>query len=57
LTQQLDGDANFAANWAVASEWSPDVRYGAVDATSAQVMIAAIADPTSGVLQWIKAHW
>jgi hypothetical protein len=57
LKEQQDKNPNFAANWAVVSEWSPDSRYEQTDAMSAQLIINAIADPKSGVLQWIKAHW
>lgn len=57
LKDQQDADADFASNWAIASEWEPDARYEATDASSAQLLVKAIADPKSGVLQWIKAHW
>ena len=57
LKDQKDKDPVFAANWAIASEWSPDARYETSDVTSAQTMITAIAHPDSGVLQWIKIHW
>jgi hypothetical protein len=57
LSEQKDRDPDFAANWAIVSEWSPDARYEAHDPTSAQTIIAAINDPQSGVLQWIKTHW
>src|SRR5450759_2634138 len=54
LKEQQDKNPNFAANWAVVSEWSPDSRYEQTDAMSAQLIVNAIADPKSGVLQWIK---
>ncbi len=57
LSEQEDRDPEFAANWAIATEWKPDVRYETVDVTSAQFMINAIAHEKSGVLQWIKIHW
>ena len=57
LKDQKDRDPVFAASWAIASEWSPDVRYESRDVTSAQTIITAIAHPESGVLQWIKTHW
>lgn len=50
-------DQDFATNWAIVSEWSPDIRYEAVDPTSAETMLSAIIDPKSGVLKWIKAYW
>jgi HEPN domain-containing protein len=57
LKDEEDRDQNFATNWALASQWEPDVRYEAVDPRSAQILIEAIANPNSGVLQWIKTHW
>ncbi len=57
LKDQEDKDQTFATNWAIASQWEPDARYEAIDPTTAQLFVQAIADPNSGVLQWIKAHW
>ncbi|HTW35468.1 MAG TPA: hypothetical protein VMD53_12695 [Rhizomicrobium sp.] len=57
LKEQQDKDPAFAASWALVSEWEPDSRYEASDAMSAQLLVQAIADPKSGVLQWIKTHW
>jgi HEPN domain-containing protein len=57
LQEAEDKDPGFAANWALAAQWNPESRYETVDQTSAQTLISAISDPTSGVLQWIKMHW
>jgi hypothetical protein len=57
LKENKDNDADFAANWAVCSEWSPDSRYVPVDPTSSQYLIAAITAKKSGVFEWIKIHW
>ena len=61
LKPELDNEKNlnaeFAANWAIVSEWSPDVRYESKDITSAQEIISAISDEKIGVLQWIKKYW
>jgi hypothetical protein len=57
LKEQQDRDAEFGANWGIVNEWSPDCRYETRDQMSAQVMIDAVLNPGSGVLQWIKAHW
>lgn len=54
---EQDKDPDFAANWAVVSEWTSDKRYEAIDPASAQALIDAIADPKSGVLRWIKTRW
>lgn len=57
LKEHKDRNSDFAANWALASEWAPDSRYESVDVTSAQAMITAITDPKAGVLTWIKTFW
>ena len=57
LGRAQDADRRFQANWGLASEWSPDVRYDIIDALSAQVLISAIGDPAHGVLKWIREHW
>jgi hypothetical protein len=57
LKEKKDSDPTFAANWAIASEWQPDSRYEIKDTASAQLIIGAISDPASGVLQWIKTYW
>ncbi|MFO1099102.1 MAG: hypothetical protein U1E81_12765 [Xanthobacteraceae bacterium] len=57
LKRQKDKSAAFAANWAIVSEWSPDARYEPCDPLSAQLIIQAISDGQSGVLEWIKMYW
>ena len=57
LKEELRGDSVFAANWAIVGEWSTDRRYEAVDPTSAQLFVSAVADSNSGVLEWIKRFW
>ena len=36
---------------------SRTLRYESKDVTSASLLVHAIADPKSGVLEWIKTHW
>ena len=50
-------DPRLAANWGVASKWTEAARYELWDAVSAGSLIAAIADPQHGVLQWLKKYW
>ncbi len=57
LKDEEDRDQAFAANWAIALQWEPDSRHEAIDSISAQLLVDAIANPQSGVLRWIKAHW
>jgi hypothetical protein len=57
LKAKEDGDATFAANWAIVLEWTPETRYYTKDIHSAQLLLNAISDPKTGVLVWIKEHW
>ncbi|KAA5603426.1 HEPN domain-containing protein [Blastochloris sulfoviridis] len=57
LKEQKDKDSEFAANWAIVSEWSVETRYETRDPMSAQIMIQAVCDPKSGVLEWTKKFW
>ena len=55
LKRAEDNNANFS--WAIVSEWRAESRYVSIDPYTAQTMIAAIEDPTVGVLPWIKTFW
>lgn len=57
LTDRKNVDPIFSANWAIALEWRPDCRYETMDMYQTQLMLGAIGDQTSGVLQWIKNFW
>jgi HEPN domain-containing protein len=57
LEDRENADPVFAANWGIVCEWTSDVRYEEVDATTAHHMIEAVGNPGSGVLGWIKKHW
>jgi len=57
LKTQQDKDPQFQANWALASEWSPNVRYDSTDKGTCNLMIIAVGDPDHGVLPWIKNFW
>lgn len=57
LKRTQAADLDFAANWAVVSEWSPDARYETIDTMSAQTLVEAIGNDRSGVLKWIRTHW
>lgn len=57
LKQEQDGNADFAANWAILSEWSPDARYKNSSQMEAAFILSAIQDKKNGVLQWIKRYW
>jgi hypothetical protein len=48
---------NVAVKWQVIEGWSEQSRYERTVQKKAEVLIAAITDPTDGVLPWIKTHW
>lgn len=57
LKRALSGNPNFAANWAISSEWLPEARYRSYTLFEAQTLVEAIADSDDGVLQWIRRFW
>jgi hypothetical protein len=57
LDNYVGADPDFAARWGFVSKWSEASRYESWDAASAQTMYQSMADPTKGVLQWIKQFW
>jgi hypothetical protein len=57
LRDKETSDLPFAANWALISEWTPEIRYQTVDQFSAQVFVQAIRDPAIGVFPWIQMYW
>lgn len=57
LKGEQDANPDFAANWGIVSEWSPDARYRANSAMETQLLLQAITAPNNGVLPWIKRYW
>jgi hypothetical protein len=47
LKEQQDRDTTFAANWAIAGEWSPDARYEAQDPAATQIMLTTVTTEQS----------
>lgn len=50
-------DPDFAAYWAIASNWSEESRYAMWDPFAARSLIEAISEPNHGVFRWVKQHW
>lgn len=50
-------DRILAANWGFVAGWKETSRYETIDPFSADRMLTAIGDPSSGVMQWLKTHW
>lgn len=57
LKRRQESDPQFGANWSTISEWDESTRYESIDSLTCQVLLSAIAEPESGVLQWLKQHW
>lgn len=62
LTQKKDARAaesqSFRKHWASVAAWSVDSRYNLkVGQVEAESMLAAVCDPSHGVLQWLREHW
>lgn len=57
LDQASKSDPALGANWAFVAGWKETARYETIDPFSANRMLTAIGDPTSGVMQWLKTHW
>ncbi len=57
LKNRSDENSLFAANWAICSEWSPDVRYQDRTPTETTQLLNAISNNENGVLPWIKKYW
>lgn len=57
LKTRQDESPQFQAYWALASEWTPEVRYESVDKATANLMLVAVADNDCGVLPWIRNFW
>lgn len=57
LDSNLKANPDFAANWAISSNWTEESRYQFWDPIAAATLLTAIGDPTNGVLEWVKRHW
>lgn len=57
LRNQENSKPAFATNWGIVAGWNPECRYETIDQYTAQLMVQAVCDQPSGVLQWIKLHW
>jgi hypothetical protein len=58
LKEKEKTDEDFRLNWAVAKEWSEDVRYEhKIEATMVKDFFEAITDDKTGILIWLKSWW
>jgi HEPN domain-containing protein len=47
----------FETFWRQVVKWKEDARYKRTPRADAEVLYRAVADPTDGVLRWIRLHW
>jgi HEPN domain-containing protein len=58
IEQFAEDDKAFETNWEFVTLWSEESRYDRyVDQQLAQLMLNAVSDPRTGVLQCIKQYW
>jgi len=44
-------------NWLIAKDWSEATHYRFSTQQQTEKLVHAIANPTDGVLEWLKNHW
>lgn len=58
LELRAGDDQAFQVNWNTVRDWSETSRYDhSTTEVKARDMLVAVADPTTGVLAWLKAQW
>jgi HEPN domain-containing protein len=50
-------DPALRTNWVIVAGWSEQGRYQQKTQVEAEQLFEAVADPTSGVLTWIRGRW
>jgi HEPN domain-containing protein len=54
---QTASDQVFKVNWATVKDWSEEARYEVHTQKKARDLLAAINDPGSGVMSWLRNFW
>ena len=58
LEAQAAADPRFQVNWNAVRDWNESSRYDhSTTEARARDMFVAVADPSSGVLPWLKTQW
>ena len=58
LEAQAAADSRFQVNWNAVRDWNETSRYDhSTTEARARDMLVAVADPSSGVLPWLKSQW
>ena len=53
----MQADAVLEDQWTTVQSWSETGRYQRYETWQAQSLIEAIANPSGGLLPWIRQHW
>lgn len=56
---QIDmvADTKLAVNWSTVKDWDDGKRYDVVEELAAKGLYAAVTDPGSGIVEWIRRRW
>ena len=54
---EMAANPAFKLNWRTVERWKETSRYARNTEAAARALLAAISDPTHGVLPWIKRHY
>lgn len=58
LETRASGEPDFLRNWTTICAWNETARYdNSTPQETALGMLYAVADPTTGVLSWLKTQW
>jgi hypothetical protein len=57
LENEIKIDIQLRTNWRTVLLWNDENRYEVVDELQATSLYAATAEPTTGVMNWIKRRW
>jgi hypothetical protein len=58
LETRAAAEPGFQVNWNTVRDWNEASRYDhSTTEAKARDMLIAVADPTNGVLSWLKAQW
>ncbi len=58
LETRKSAENGFQINWNTVRDWNETSRYDhSTSEVKARDMLVAVADPTTGVLPWLKAQW
>jgi HEPN domain-containing protein len=57
LQIEIATDAKLAVNWSTVKDWDDAKRYDVVEELVARGLYAAVTEPSSGVLEWVRRRW